>query len=238
MKRISAFFIVLALLITLLAGCSGSMRDRDSRGENARPAETAALEVEHYREARTYDEQGDWCGSATYDAKGHILSSYNASSLDEYRLTDRAKEMDTSEVAAMDGVVSVECRQNFYSDTGDPADLHEVECLIVIGYNSFGTAAVMRVYTFLEGWDKPVLRYQNLFEPDSNGNPIKMVRMAGNGEILLERTYENTYIGNKIISSTITDIKYGDLMQIDDHTERHPYDALRTTVQRCEYVYD
>ena len=212
MKRSFAFFLASVLMLGVLAGCS------------------VFGKPDMYREARYYDEDGEYIGSEHYSDKGEYIGYSNNDHNDSRRITDLSRLLDTSEVAAMDGVVKVECRQAFTGEKGSGADLSETHVMFMLGYNAFGRICVSRTYSINEDdLDHPFLVRENVYETDSKGNPTHMVQKTANGDILRESWYENTYSGKRILSSEISVTVYGD--------GNETYDTPQNSSMRAEYIY-
>ena len=216
LKRSIAFFLASVLMLGVLAGCS------------------VFGKPDMYREARFCDEDGEYTGSDFYGAEGEYLASSGNDEELKYRITDRSRQLDTSEVAAMEGVVKVECRQVFVDEEGSGSDMSETPFVFMRGCNRFGKPCVTRVYQFLDNdWDHPVLSYETVYETDSNGNPTHLVQKSTSGDVVEEHWYENIYSGKRILSSEVSIIRYGYVFG----TEFTANDTPQNSRSRVDYIY-
>ena len=235
MKKITVFLCLL-MALCLLCACgsqnapAGSgAADPASSGESAsiEKSPNAAYEAHYYENGvATCIEQFD-ADRRLLNCEGDISDEYHY--YEEYVRNDYAAGMDLSDMLAMDGVTYAECTQVSYQQLNGSGELEPQSTLMAFGYNDAVRLNVIRLYYYVDGMEAPVLVYQVAFDLNEQGDPVHAVKTAGNGEVIFERNYENTYDENGILMySMITGTFYGDVTFQDGVSIR---DTLETPVE-------
>ena len=235
MKKITVFLCLL-MALCLLCACgpqnapAGSgAADPASSGESAsiEKSPNAAYEAHYYENGvATCIEQFD-ADRRLLNCEGDISDDYHY--YEEYVRNDYAAGMDLSDMLAMDGVTYGESTQVYYQQLNGSGELEPQSTLMAFGYDDAVRLRVIRLYYYVDGMEAPVLVYQVAFDLNEKGDPVHAVKTAGNGEVIFERNYENTYDENGILMySMITGTFYGDVTFQDGVSIR---DTLETPVE-------
>lgn len=246
-KRMFTLSLTMVLAL-LLFGCTNEVTQLADTGDPSyaddrvtEKAETTP-EVMFFSEARYYTDGTLDC-IEQYDTHGRILSTKGDIAgadtyYEEYRMTDKADEIDISPVEKMRGVSRAECAQVYHEYTDYAPGLKEQPMYFVVGYNDQGKIKAIKCFYYEDGMDSPVMVYQIEHELDGHGNIIRSVKSAGNGDVLFEREYQNTYEGDKLISSEITGMFYGNQVMRGNQTVRESLETPRPISGiKVEYIY-
>ena len=228
MRRHGTWFVaLLAALLVFCAGCSAQQEQTEATaapqptGESS-PPEAESKAPQHYLTLRSYSEEEGLNTVEYYDEAGHILSEeeYLDGELTgkaEFRETEACGQIDTSRIAQVEGVAEVRCVQIFYCDLNKGDTLEPQDAFFVIGNDENGFLVAMQFY--MDRGDGFVCQYTDTVERDAYGNPTRITRTVDQGDslgnVVLERTYENTYEDGRIVRSDLTTKSYGSLEYAD-----------------------
>lgn len=249
-KTLAALLAALLALMLVLSACGNSdeASKEDEKSESqteektdAKTDDDAEAVPRRYREQRWYDADGFMFEVDLYDEDMHMVGveNYFSDSDDVYfsdlRITDACKDIDTAEVEAIPGVVEVEVRQSFFSEYKD-GPFEPEDGFYVLGYNARGEVVGMQYVTIVDG--EPAVYFNSVYTTDADGNETGMKRTTGSGELLFERTDENTFDDDGNIVSKISHCtKYGIPVYQDGVYVLEVIDEPSEDTRTCEFVY-
>lgn len=185
---------------------------------------------DNYSEERWYFNNKICCISY-YDEQGRLLREDYETDRIELLKTEVSKSINTSALLSVNGVSKTDCYQvDYYGENGE--EENEQRVFFAFGYNSSGKMVVHQCLFFLNQ-SVPYVTYQINYELNDNGDPTRSVKTSANGDVVWAREYNNTYSGNRLVSSDITTTIYA----YDDQSGEEIGESVEYEDYHIEYIY-